>query len=106
VRLDRDFAQLVRAEHYDIFLTPYGDSRGLYVHSKSPTGFEVREEQGGTTSVAFSYRVVAKRKDLPGPRLERVAVPERVELPVWAGLRAETAPAAPQVSPPPSQAGR
>jgi hypothetical protein len=72
VRLDRDFAPLVRTDDYQVFLTPKGDCKGLYVNSQTPTGFEVRELQGGTSSLAFSYRVVARRKDIAGPRLDRV----------------------------------
>jgi hypothetical protein len=81
VRLDRDFAAVVRADDYDVFLTPKGDTNGLYVSQQTPTGFEVRETKGGTGSLAFSYRVVAKRKDIPGPRLEKVDLPPRVTLP-------------------------
>jgi hypothetical protein len=75
VRLDRDFALLVHSDNYDVFLTAYGDTKGLYVSSKGPTSFEVREVQGGNGNLAFSYRVVAKRKDIAGPRLEKVDVP-------------------------------
>ena len=81
VTLDHDFAALVQASQYDVFLTTYGDSKGLYVGSKTPTGFEVREQQGGTSTVAFSYRVVAKRKDIPGARLEKVDVPAAPQRP-------------------------
>jgi hypothetical protein len=77
VRLDRDFAAIVRADDYDVFLTPRGDCNGLYVGGQTPNGFEVRELKGGTSTLPFSYRVVAKRKDIPGPRLERVVVPQR-----------------------------
>ena len=31
-----------------------------------PHGFDVREVQGGTGTLAFGYRVVAKRKDIAG----------------------------------------
>jgi hypothetical protein len=75
VPLDRDFAALVHNDSYDVFLTPYGDTKGLYVGSKGPDSFEVREVQGGNSSLAFSYRVVAKRKDIAGPRLEKVDIP-------------------------------
>jgi hypothetical protein len=81
VRLDRDFAAVVRADDYDVFLTPYGDTSGLYVSSRSPAGFEVREVRNGTGALAFSYRVVAKRRDIPGPRLEKVDLPPRLTLP-------------------------
>jgi hypothetical protein len=40
---------------------------GMYAR---PNGFDVREVQGGASNIAFSYRVVAKRKDIAGPRLE------------------------------------
>jgi hypothetical protein len=94
VRLDRDFAAVVRADDYDVFLTPKGDTNGLYVSSQSPTGFEVRETKGGTSSLAFSYRVVAKRRDIPGPRLEKVDLPPRGTLPT-----PHRPPAPPQLEP-------
>jgi hypothetical protein len=65
-----------------VFLTPEGDCRGLYVSDKRPHQFEVRELQGGTSSLTFSYRVVAKRRDIEGPRLERVSLPPRPNVPV------------------------
>jgi hypothetical protein len=75
VTLDRDFAAVVRRGTYYVFLTPEGDSNGLYVSRKSATGFEVREQNRGTSNLTFGYRVVAKRKDVQGQRLEKVAVP-------------------------------
>jgi hypothetical protein len=72
VELDPDYAAVVRLDDYHVFLAPEGNSKGLYVASKGPTGFEVREQQGGTSSLTFSYRVVARRKDIEGERLERV----------------------------------
>jgi hypothetical protein len=86
VQLDPDFAAVVHSDAYHVFLTPEGDSRGLYVTNKRPTGFEVREQQGGASSLTFSYRVVAKRKDIAGPRLETVTHPgrrERPAMPEW-----------------------
>jgi hypothetical protein len=97
VRLDQDFAAVVRNEDYDVFLTPKGDCNGLYVSSQSSTGFEVRELKGGTSSLAFSYRVVAKRKDIAGPRMERVDLSTRPERPARPGLQA---PGAPPPAPP------
>jgi hypothetical protein len=64
VKLDPDFAKVVRTQDYRVFLTPEGDCKGLYVSSKSARGFEVRELQGGASGVRFSYRIVAKRKDI------------------------------------------
>jgi len=72
VQLDKDFAQVVKADDYDVFLTPYGDCKGLYVTDLKPNSFEVRELQAGTASLSFSYRVLAKRKDLAGKRMAKV----------------------------------
>jgi len=47
---------------YHVFLTPNGDCKGLYVALKSRTSFVVRELGGGTASIAFDYRIMAKRK--------------------------------------------
>jgi hypothetical protein len=46
--------------NYMVFITPEGDTRGLYVTQKTPAGFVVRESQGGRSDAAFSYRIVAK----------------------------------------------
>ena len=58
---------LVQDDDYHVFLTPEGDSNGLYVSSRSASRFEVREQQGGTNDLTFSYRVVAKRPDIQTP---------------------------------------
>jgi hypothetical protein len=80
VRLNRDFAVLVETARYHVFLTPEGDSNGLYVSRKGRRGFEVREQQGGRGS----YRIVAKRGDIATRRLPKLtppAAPEPDELP-------------------------
>jgi len=71
VRLDPAFADMMDGAGYEVFITPEGDSRGLYVTSKTATSFVVRESQGGRSSIAFSYRVVAK---LYGHSSERASV--------------------------------
>jgi len=64
VRLDAKFTQTVNAKlEYHVFLTPNGDCKGLYVHQKSPTSFEVRELGGGNSNVKFDYRITALRKN-------------------------------------------
>lgn len=55
---------------YHVFLTPKGDCEGLYVANEGPEGFDVRELRHGTSSVAFDYRVVAKRKGYETMRME------------------------------------
>jgi hypothetical protein len=64
VRLDADFAKVIKRGDYRVFPVPEGDCRGLYVRHKSGASFEVRELAGGTSSVAFSYRIVGRRKDI------------------------------------------
>jgi hypothetical protein len=75
VSLDPAFTALVRADSYQVFLTAYGENRGLYVSNQTPSGFEVHEVQGGTSAIGFGYRVVARPRDLPTSRLDRVTLP-------------------------------
>lgn len=81
VQIEPEFALTVLTTDYHVFLTPYGDSRGLYVTNQTSTGFEVREQGGGTSSVSFSYRIVAKRKDVAPPRFEHVSLPPAPAVP-------------------------
>ena len=67
VKLDANFAKVIKRGDYKVFLTPEGDCRGLYVR-KSAASFEVREFGGGTSSIAFSYRIVGRRKDIKDHR--------------------------------------
>jgi hypothetical protein len=66
VKLDADFAKVIKRGEYKVFLTPEGDCRGLYVRRKSAASFEVRELMGGKSAIAFSYRIVGRRKDVRG----------------------------------------
>ena len=75
IRIDRQFAGTVRLNKYHVFLTPEGNSRGLYIAGMTRSGFDVREVGGGTSAIAFSYRIVAKRRDIPGRRFEKAAMP-------------------------------
>ncbi len=62
VAIDPVFASSVDLNgEYHVFLTPLGDSNGLYVANKTATGFEVRESGGGTSNIGFDYRIVAHR---------------------------------------------
>ena len=73
VRIDPSFAETItESPDYRIFLTPNGDSKGLYVTNKTATSFEVRESGGGTASIAFDYRIVAKRRGFEAQRLTDV----------------------------------
>jgi hypothetical protein len=87
VALDPQFAAVVHNDQYHIFLTPLGDCKGLFVNASSALGFAVRELQGGTSTLAFSYRLVARRKDVSAPRLAQVSMrPQMLQRP---GMPAE-----------------
>ncbi|HEY6450409.1 MAG TPA: hypothetical protein VIX60_07000 [Candidatus Cybelea sp.] len=61
VHLEPDFAStLDTGKGYQVFLTPDGDTRGLYVAAKYQGGFIVREAEHGRSSIYFDYRVVAQ----------------------------------------------
>jgi len=82
LQIEPVFSQTVNTEvPYHVFLTPEGDCNGLYVTAKRPTSFEVRELQGGMSSIAFSYRIVAKRKGYEDVRLEKAEQPPKHEPP-------------------------
>ncbi len=74
VALKEDFRVLIDSKQYHIFVAPYGDSQGLYVSRRTAAGFEVREQQGGRGRLHFSYRIVAKRKDVKAARLQKIAL--------------------------------
>jgi hypothetical protein len=75
VRIDSAFANTIdpRAS-YMVIITPEGDSNGLYVTAKTPTSFEVHENRGGRSTLAFSYRIVAKPYGENASRLQRFVV--------------------------------
>jgi hypothetical protein len=76
VSIDPTFAETVsETADYHVFLTPKADSKGLYVINETPTSFEVRESGGGTSSLSFDYRIVAKRRGYE--TLRHVDVTER-----------------------------
>jgi hypothetical protein len=80
VRLDPDFAAVADLSKYHVFLTEYDAHNDLYVTERSANGFLVKAKDD-VSSGAFSWRVVAKRKDIPAPRFETVTVPGEPVLP-------------------------
>jgi hypothetical protein len=70
VALEPAFASVIdRGSPYYVFLTPLGDTRGLFVSIKTAAGFQVRETEHGRSSLSFDYRVVARPFDAPNDRL-------------------------------------
>jgi hypothetical protein len=99
VKLDANFAKVIKRGDYRVFVTPEGNCHGLYVRRKSANNFEVRELMGGKSSIAFSYRIVGRRKDIkqqrrfpkidmPLPPPTDESRPPRKLQPTAAGLRA------------------
>jgi hypothetical protein len=63
VALDKDFAAISELDAYYVFPVSHDAAcKGLAVTAQQATGFVVQEMNGGTSSGAFSYRVVAKPK--------------------------------------------
>ncbi|HEY2857447.1 MAG TPA: hypothetical protein VGJ21_03475 [Terracidiphilus sp.] len=70
VALEAAYARVVNAGmEFHVFLTPGGDCKGLYVTNKTAGGFEVHELGGGTSSIPFDYKIVAKRSGMESERL-------------------------------------
>lgn len=77
VRLDPRFVSTIDGRfRYLVFLTPQGDSNGLYVAHKTADAFLVREHntamtirERGASNVVFDYRIVAQPY---GPTTERL----------------------------------
>jgi hypothetical protein len=79
IDLDPDFAAVVDTSKYHVFLTSHDMHADLAVSERRPEGFHVRgkEHAEGT----FSWRVVAKRRDIHGERFEQVEIPKAPDLP-------------------------
>jgi hypothetical protein len=69
VTIEPVFAQTVNLGEYHVFLTPLGDCP-LYIADKTPASFTVKAMGGQRCSVAFDYRLVAKRLGNEAARLE------------------------------------
>jgi hypothetical protein len=75
VELDPLFAETIELGDYSVFVSPRGETAGVYVASQDTRGFELREQQGGTSTLDVSYRVVARRKGLRADHRLAIARP-------------------------------
>jgi len=92
VKLDHDFAAVIDPKEMHVFFTENGDNNSLHLAGHTAEGFTVQASAGAlaargqkTTDVngTFSYRVVAKRKDVVTPRLGKVEIPKiKLENPI------------------------
>jgi hypothetical protein len=83
VDIDPLFAEVAQMSNYHVFLTSYGDTEGLHVTNRTVTSFVVRENHNGKSQATFSYRVVARRKDVPQARLPKVDLPATTFTPAF-----------------------
>ncbi len=90
VKLDPDFAAVVDTSTLHVFLTPHNGDHNLHVAGRSASGFTVgastsaeaaaRGAKATDASGTFTYRVVAKRKDVIAERLAKFTVPQEIKL--------------------------
>jgi hypothetical protein len=88
VPLAPDFAALIDTSTYQVFVTPYGESEGLFVGRRTPTSFDVASHHGGReANIAFGWQVIGKRKDIvasrsaTAPAQLQPATPKKPEIP-------------------------
>jgi len=90
VRLDPDFAAVVDTAKLHVFFTEHDTHHALTLTGRSATGFTVSADAGvlaargakaADANGTFTYRVVAKRKDVAAPRLAKFAVPQEIKVP-------------------------
>jgi hypothetical protein len=74
IAIDAALSRAIDQGSYVVFVTPEGESRGLYVTDKTSTGFSVAENGGGHSNIAFGYRIVAKPYGVKAARLPITAV--------------------------------
>jgi hypothetical protein len=67
-------------DDYHVFVTVYNQHNDLMVSDQTATGFRVQAKDD-TSAGRFSWRVVAKRKDIVGERLAKVMIPTEPQLP-------------------------
>ena len=78
--IDPDFAAMVDLSSYHVFLTQYDAHHVLAVSDRTPNGFRVHANSPDGNG-EFSWRVVARRRDIRSARLEPVTIPQEPTLP-------------------------
>jgi hypothetical protein len=82
VTIDPNFAAVADLSDYHVLVTMYDQHQMLMVGNQTPQGFRVTAENANaTTNGKFSWRVVAKRKDIVGERLAKITIPPEPRLP-------------------------
>jgi len=96
VVIDPSFAQTANLTGCHVFVTPKGYFKELNPTNETSTTFEVRELEGGQSSIAFDYRIVAHRKGYETLRLPPAHMPRAKVTPTRAA--AKVPPRPPRVS--------
>jgi hypothetical protein len=90
VPIDPDFAAMVDLTDYHVFVTEQDSHQHLIVKDRTMTGFAVEADEeiaqlkgkkAADVSGIFSWRVVARRKDIAAKRLAPVTIPPAPTLP-------------------------
>ena len=81
VHLDPAFANTIsRNKPYYVFVTPHGNSNGMFVSNIGPNGFSVGENNHGRSTLAFDYRIVAAPLGAPAARFAAVVPKHRMTI--------------------------
>ncbi len=90
VKLDPDFAAVVDTKELHVFLTPHDTTHHLAVTARAGGSFSVGAGVAGDATArgvkatdvngTFTYRVVAKRKDVVAERLAKFAMPKEIKI--------------------------
>ncbi len=80
VAIDPDLAAVATMEDYHVFLTAYHSDHLLHVTNQTPSGFSVQAKDPAASG-RFSWRVVAKRKDVVAERFAPIEVPSAPIMP-------------------------
>ena len=76
VPLDNAYAQTISDKTpYLVFLTPNGDTNGLYIAYKTMSAFQVREIHNGRSNLVFDYRIVGRPSNDTQSRMSLMAHP-------------------------------
>jgi hypothetical protein len=67
VTLDPSFVAVISGDPYHVFISEYDEDHTLYATNRTRTGFRVRAKTSAA-GCTFSYRVVAKRRDVTASR--------------------------------------
>jgi hypothetical protein len=80
VVIDPNFTAIVNMDDYHVFVTAYDQPNDLTISERTASGFRV-EAKDENSRGEFSWRVVAKRKDIVGERLAKTTMPLEPTLP-------------------------